>query len=84
MALHDITGRLDALAIEIRQLTHRRLSAPREGADALTMPIEAKSREAKAVRDQPDPLKSLSASRVDRSCRADATARMTHTGHSSK
>jgi hypothetical protein len=67
-----------ALAIEIRQLTHRRQSAPRDAAAALDMLIDAKSREAeKAVRDQPDPLKSLSASRVDRSCRADTTARMT-------
>jgi hypothetical protein len=49
-ALADLTRRLDELAIELRQLAHRRLSAPRDAAGAIDQLIDAKSREA-AVRE---------------------------------
>ena len=63
MTLHDLTARLDALAIELRQLTHRRLSAPRNGVAALDMLIDARSHEAERLADE---LQRIVASEVAR------------------
>ena len=63
-ALHDITGRLDALAIEIRRLTHQRLSAPRDAAGALDMLIDAKSREAERIADEAQRLVAAEVARL--------------------
>lgn len=51
-ALADLTRRLDELAIELRQLAHRRLSAPRAGIGAIDQLIEARSREAERIAEE--------------------------------